>query len=105
MPSLEPHELQYTHHEVIDDHQQKVGKITDVIYDLETEQPRWAIVKMHVFGREHVAPLDGAYVTDDGRVVISHDRNTVKQAPIAPHDHVLSRELEQEAARHYGLAA
>ena len=105
MPSLEPHELQYAHHEVVDDQQHKVGKITDVIYDIATEQPRWAIVKLHLLGREHMAPLEGAYITDDGRVVISHARDTVKHAPVAPHDHVLSTELEQEAARHYGLAA
>jgi hypothetical protein len=59
---------------------------------------------MHALGREHVAPLDGSYVADDGRVVLGHNRATVKQAPTAPHDHVLTRELEAEVARHYGLA-
>lgn len=101
-PHVEP---TLTDHEVVDDHHVKVGKVTDVIYD-ETPgaRPRWATVKMHAVGREHLAPLEGSYMSDDGRLVLAFDKERVKHAPTAPHDHVLSRELEQELVRHYALA-
>jgi hypothetical protein len=97
--------LNYTGHQAIDDHQSKVGKITDVVYDPATDSARWAIIRTSIFLRERVVPIDGSYMADDGRVVLAHDRATVKQAPTIAHDHVLDHRIEAEAARHYGLAA
>ncbi len=93
-----------TGHEVVDDHSERVGKITDVIYDYSAHpRPRFAIVKLHALGREHVAALAGSHQSDDGRVVLAYDRSTVKHAPKAPHDHVLTPELEAEVVSHFDL--
>jgi hypothetical protein len=93
-----------SHHEAVDDHQVKVGTITDVIYDASPEaRPRWATVKMHAVGREHIAPLVGAYVSEEGRVVLPCDRAKVKHAPTAPRDHVLDRDLEIDLTAYYEL--
>jgi hypothetical protein len=100
-----PEPLAYTGHDAVDNHQSKIGTITDVIFDPATAAPRWAIVRPGIFAREHIAPIDGSYMADDGRVVLAFDRATVKHAPTPPHDHVVDRQLEAEAARHYGLAA
>jgi hypothetical protein len=106
IPEHDPPAPGLTEHEAIDDHQMKVGKITDVIYDDSPEsRPRWATVKMHTIGREHIAPLSGAYMSEDGRVVLPCDRTKVKHAPVAPHDHVVSRELEIDLTDYYGLDA
>ena len=103
MTEREP--VSYTGHDAVDNHQSKVGRITDVIYDQATATPRWVIVRTTMLPREHIAPIEGSYMADDGRVVLAHDRTTVKHAPTAPHDHVVDPELEAEAVRHYGLAA
>lgn len=101
-PHVEP---TLTDHEVVDDHHQKVGKVTDVIYDESpAAHPRWATVKMHMIGREHLAPLEGSYLTDDGRLVLAVGKETIKHAPVAPPDHVLPRELEEELKRHYAMS-
>jgi len=93
-----------TDHEVVDDQLTKLGKVTDVIYDDSPDaRPRWATVKMHAVGRERVAPLAGSYLSEDGRLVLPYDRSTLKHAPTAPPDHVLSRELEAELASYYHL--
>lgn len=107
MAHPEPHHVEptLTDHEVVDDHHVKVGKVTDVIYDESPgARPRWATVKMHTLGREHLAPLEGSYLSEDGRLVLAYDKDKVKHAPTAPNDHVLSRELEQELVRHYALS-
>ncbi len=90
---------------VVDDHLEKIGKVTDVIYDpAASGRPRWATVRTGALGGEHVAPLDGAYTSEDGRVVLPSDRGTVKRAPTAPHDHIFTPEVEAELAAYYHLS-
>ena len=94
-----------TDRKVIDDHFETVGTVTDVLYDSEEAmEPRWAIVRTGVFKGERPTPLDGAYVTDGGDLVVPFDRTTIKNAPKVPHDHVLSRRAEEEIAEYYEVA-
>ena len=94
-----------TDRKVIDDHFEAVGTVTDVIYDsVEAMEPRWAIVKTGVFGGERPAPLEGAYVADSGDLVVPFDRATIKNAPKIPHDHVLTRGVEDEIAQYYEVS-
>lgn len=93
-----------TDHEVVDRHNHHVGKVTDVIFDDRDFQPRWTTVKTGVLRGEHLAPMDGAYVSEDGVLVLPCDKETVLHAPKPPRDHVLTPQLAQEAASYYSMA-
>jgi hypothetical protein len=67
-------------------------------------EPRWAIVKTGMFKGERPTPLEGAYVTDGGDLVVPFDRTTIKNAPKVPHDHVLTRSAEEEIAEYYEIS-
>ena len=56
----------------------KLGKVTDVIFDDRAGEPRWAIVRTGILGGERYVPLDNSYVDEDGRVVVSLDRASVR---------------------------
>ena len=101
----EPEARDYKGHAVIDEHGTKVGKITDVLYDDKTLMPRWMIVDIGVLGAQHYVPLNDAYQSEDGRLVIPFDKKTVKAAPRAGKDHILTRAVEEQLVQHYGLAA
>jgi hypothetical protein len=92
-----------TDHEVVDNHNLHVGKVTDVLFDDRSMRPRWTTVKPGVLRAEHLAPMDGAYVSDEGVLVLSVERDLVLGAPKAPRDHVLTPDLAEEAAEYYAL--
>lgn len=100
-----PEARDYRGHAVIDEHGIKVGKITDVLYDDRTLAPRWMIVDLGVFAAQHYVPLNDAYQSEDGRLVIPFDKKTVKAAPRASKDHILTRAVEEQLVQHYRLAA
>jgi sporulation protein YlmC with PRC-barrel domain len=92
-----------TDHDVVDNHNNRVGTVTDVLFDERTTQPRWTTVKPGPLRAEHLAPMEGAYVSEEGVLVLSVDRDTVLHAPKPPRDHVLTPELADEAADYYAL--
>jgi PRC-barrel domain len=89
-------------HLVVDDHHEKVGTVSDVLYDDDGE-PRWAVVDPGVMRSEKFVPVEGSYVTDDGEVVIPYRKEQVKQSPKAPRDHVLDSRTEGALEQHYEL--
>jgi hypothetical protein len=84
----------------IDADGEKVGTITDVVFDRFGE-PRWGVVDPGMLRRAHYVPLDGAYETEDGRVVLPVGRDSVKTAPAAGREHVITADLEAELVAHY----
>ena len=95
----------YNGHDVIDEQGVAIGKITDVVYDHRTEQPRWAVVATSRFRSPHFVPLVAkTYLTADGAVVVPFDKNTIVHAPKAGRDHVLSPMKERELEHYYALA-
>jgi hypothetical protein len=94
-----------TDHEVIDERRSKIGTVTDVLYDASDATPRWATVSLGLFSGEHYIPLSDAYQAEDGRVVVPYDKSTVKRAPKANRDHVLTPDVEDELRRYYGVAS
>jgi ribosomal 30S subunit maturation factor RimM len=90
---------------VVDEDGQKIGKVTDVLSDDRTLVPQWVVVELGLLGAQHYVPLEGAYQTEEGPLVIPFDKRTVKQAPRAHRNHILSKELEGELRQHYGIAA
>ena len=92
-----------TGHAVLDDHHNKVGTISDVLYD-ERGSARWAVVDPGAMRAEKFVPVEGAYVTESGEMVIPYAKEQVKQAPKAPRDHVLDRMTEGVLEQHYAVS-
>jgi len=90
---------------VIDTHHVEVGTITDVVYDDVSSNPTWAIVKTGALRGEHYMPLVDTYVADDGRLVAPFDKTSVKRAPKAGRDHVVTPDIAKELRDYYGRAA
>lgn len=92
----------YRGHEVVDDHTQKVGVVTDVVYDV-SGQPEWIVVDPGVLRSSHYVPIAGSYVTEDGALTIPFSKSQVKSAPKAASDHIVTTELERQLLHHYEL--
>jgi hypothetical protein len=81
----------------------RLGEITDIYLDRETERPEWAVVRTGLFGlRSSFVPLAEASEIDD-QIQIPHERTLVKDAPNIEADGQLSEAEEAELYRHYGL--
>jgi PRC-barrel domain len=89
-----------TGHPVLDDHHTKVGVVSDVLYD-ERGEPRWAVVDPGPLRAEKLVPVEGAYVTESGEMVIPYAKGQVKSAPKAPRDHVIDSRTEEVLEDHY----
>jgi len=91
-------------HRVINEKGEKIGTVTDVIYDPMTNRPSWIVVDTGPLQSDHYMPLTGTYRSVEGNVVGPFDKWTVKHAAKAHKNHVMTRELEDELCSHYGLA-
>jgi sporulation protein YlmC with PRC-barrel domain len=81
----------------------RLGEITDIYLDRETERPEWAVVRTGLFGlRSSFVPLAEASQVDD-QIQVPHERTLVKDAPNIEADGQLSEAEEAELYRHYGL--
>ena len=104
MSQTPEHQAQFSGHTLLDQHGHEVGTITDVVFDPDSETPRWGVVDPGVLKSAHYVPLvPPAYVTDQGTVVVPYDRNTILHAPKAKRVHVLSPVVERELEHHYAL--
>ena len=92
-------------HTVVDALLDRVGKVTDVLFDDRTAARRWAVVKTGVIGGEHLVPLDHTYVDLDGRLVVPLNKSNIKHAPRVRRDHLLTVEARRELRDYYGIAA
>jgi uncharacterized protein (TIGR02271 family) len=81
----------------------KLGKIGQVYFDDNTDQPKWITVNTGLFGmNESFVPLQGAKFEGD-RVTVAYDKATVKDAPSISGEQHLDVQEEQRLYRHYGL--
>jgi uncharacterized protein (TIGR02271 family) len=81
----------------------KIGKIGQVYFDDETNEPKWVTVNTGLFGTsESFVPLQGAEARGD-TVTLAFDKAQVKDAPNISDDAHLSPAEEQELYRYYGL--
>jgi uncharacterized protein (TIGR02271 family) len=81
----------------------KLGKVGQVYYDDDTDQPRWITVNTGLFGtHESFVPVEGMELAGD-RVTVAYDKATVKDAPNIAEDGHLSPEEEQRLYQHYGM--
>ncbi|HEY0812099.1 MAG TPA: PRC and DUF2382 domain-containing protein [Pseudonocardia sp.] len=82
----------------------KIGKIGQVYYEANTDEPKWVTVNTGLFGtHESFVPLQGAEVSGD-RVTLAYDKAAIKDAPNISEDGNLSVEEEQRLFQHYGTS-
>ncbi|MPY94050.1 MAG: hypothetical protein GEV08_13605 [Acidimicrobiia bacterium] len=94
--------IELTGHEVIDETGGKIGKVADVIYATDTAEPAYVRVDFGLLKSHHVlVPLEDAYRSDHGALVVPYDKDTVKHAPKVPTPVALTRPLEEELGTYY----
>ena len=82
----------------------KVGKVGNIYYDNETNEPKWLTVHTGLFGgNETFVPMDGADLVGDGRVTLAYGKDMIEDAPNVDEDGSLSPEEEQQLYRYYHL--
>jgi PRC-barrel domain protein len=104
MPALSVEEVQaWLGRVMVDRDGKRLGEITDIYLDRETDRPEWAVVHTGLFGfRSSFVPLAQASEVDD-HIQVPHERTLVKDAPNIEADGQLSEAEEAELYRHYGL--
>jgi uncharacterized protein (TIGR02271 family) len=82
---------------------EKIGKVSEIYVDGETNKPEWATVSSGLFGtKSHFVPLAGASPNgEDVRVQVSKEQ--VKDAPSIDPDGELSEQEERRLFEHYGV--
>jgi uncharacterized protein (TIGR02271 family) len=87
---------------VYDSAGEKIGKVEDIYYDEQTNQPEWIGIGTGFFGSKRVlVPVQGASLSGDGYTV-PFDRDKVKDSPDIDADEI-SQETEAELYSYYGL--
>jgi hypothetical protein len=92
-------------HAVVDTHLKTVGTVTDVLFDEREIAPVWAVVRTGVLGGEHYVPLADSYVDHNGRLVVPHAKYSIRHAPRARRDHVVTRAVALKVHEYYSMAA
>jgi len=93
-------------HSVIDNHGERVGRVADVLFDEGSATPRWVLVDMgRVLHRQTAVPLQEAYRSAEGDLIVAYDKDEVKHAPRLTPNTVLTTVEERHLCQHYGLDA
>jgi len=96
----EMHDL--TGHEVVDVDGDKIGKVADVIYATATEEPAYVRLDVGMLKNHHVlVPLDAAYRSEAGDLVVPYSKDLVKHAPKVDMPVALTTHLEQDLQQYY----
>lgn len=91
-------------HQAYSTHGHKIGEVSDVYLDDQTEEPTFVSINTGLFGtKESFAPVRGARINDDDDLVLPYEKELVKNAPQGDTDEHLSPEEERELYRYYGL--
>ncbi len=100
--AINPQTLEGT--QLLDNDGDKVGKITTVFLDTQSNQPEWVSVKTGFFGgNETLVPLATASLEGD-ELRVPFPKSQIKDAPHHDPEADLSAEDEAELYRYYGLS-
>ena len=97
-------EDRFSGYEVYDHSHQKIGKVDDLFVD-EQDNPEYIGVKMGFLGTSStLIPMDIVTVDESaGRIVVSSDKDTVKNGPTFDDDRQITPDFENEVHSYYGL--
>ncbi|KGN32950.1 photosystem reaction center subunit H [Knoellia sinensis KCTC 19936] len=98
------HDLLSREGSVVGNDGSKIGSVTQIYLDDQTDRPEWATVKTGWFGAtEAFVPLAEADLAGED-LKVPFDKDTIKDAPqVETHDGHLTQEDEAELYRHYGM--
>ena len=92
-----------TNGNVIESNGNKIGGVGQIYLDDQTGEPEWVTVKTGLFGTsESFVPLSAASVSGSD-IVVTYDKDTIKDAPRIDADGELTPEEEQSLYAYYGL--
>ena len=87
---------------VYDSAGEKIGKVEEIFYDEQTNEPEWIGLGTGFFGTKRVlVPVEGASMTPDGYTV-PYPKEKVKDSPDIDSE-VISQSTEAELYSYYGL--
>src|SRR4051794_32169581 len=87
---------------VYDANGDKIGKVDEIFYDLDSRQPEWIGIGTGFFGTRRVlVPVYGALATEDG-ITVPYDKSVVKEPPDIDGDEI-SNDTEQDLYHYYGI--
>jgi len=87
---------------VVDSSGSKVGTVSDVYLDNQSDQPEWLAVSTGMFGTKvSFVPLADASITGDD-LMVAHSKDRIKDAPRAEADGQLSTDEESALYAYYG---
>jgi hypothetical protein len=90
--------------DVVDPGGEKLGKLEEIYFDTETDEPGFAAVKSGTFGKHiTLVPLHGATVGHDF-VRVAASKEQFKNAPSFDTDAELSSDEEASAYGYFGIA-
>jgi sporulation protein YlmC with PRC-barrel domain len=90
---------------VVDPTGEKIGTVTDVVFDSSDLEPTWLVVDPGRFKAAHYVPVVGAEATDDGAIRVPYASEVVRSSPKASSDHVVTESTRSELCDHYHIAA
>jgi sporulation protein YlmC with PRC-barrel domain len=94
----------WMHRTVVDPSGSKVGTVTDVYVDNDTNRPDWLAVSTGLFGTKvSFVPIEGAQL-DNEDVVVAYDKEMVKDAPDVSGDEI-GEDTERQLYSYFGIAA
>ena len=103
LASTDAEHIEFHDREVLDEHANHIGRVSDVIYDEVAGTVNWLVVDLGLLSSQHIVPAATAYRAEDGSIVVPYEKQTVKHSPKAPKDHVLTRQEASELSHYYGL--
>ena len=104
--SQQTHDPVFTGREVVSDSGERLGTVTDVIYDVETTAPIWLRVDTGLFHQRHtLIPLSGSKRLPNGDIEVPFDKEIVKHAPAVELPVVMTHELREQITTHYSSAS
>jgi hypothetical protein len=90
--------------EAVDPNNDRIGKVSQVYVDADTDQPTWASVRTGLFGiSETLVPLDNA-TWDHEQLHVTVVKARVKDAPRVDPDAEISPDEQERLYSYYGLA-
>lgn len=104
--------ITYIDHEVLDEHGDKIGTVTDVLYDdppagavgtADIATPSWLVVDPGFMRASHYVPVAGSYRTETGAVIVPWDKDWIRHGVKAKGEHVLTREERALLEQHFAI--
>ncbi len=89
--------------DLVDNDGSKIGTVTDVYLDADTDTPEWLAVQTGLFGTKVSFVPTAEAQEHDGHLHVPYSKDQVKDAPNAEADGALSETEESRLYAHYGL--